>query len=274
LSTTNSVAAAAVECLAEADTATKVARVTQMAQRWAAGELELDSNAPIHPVDQPGRPPRPLLVNPKDVPRRKITGVHGHAAFIHAVVHIEFNAINLACDAVQRFRDMPREYYGDWIRVAKEESEHFCLLNDYLRELGYAYGDFEAHDGLWEMAVSTADDALTRMALVPRVLEARGLDVTPGMIARLQQANFPRAVEILEIIYRDEVGHVEIGSRWFNYLCAQQGRDPEPTFLHLLETHAAAKLCPPFNREARSRAGFSEGELDYLAQRIGWREKL
>lgn len=267
------VAAAAAECLAESDPIAKVDRVARMAASWTAGELALASTEPVHPVDQPGRPGLPLLVDPKNVPRRKITGVHGHAAFIHAVVHIEFNAINLACDAVQRFRAMPSEYYGDWIRVAKEESEHFTLLNDYLRDLGYAYGGFDAHDGLWEMAVSTAHDALTRMALVPRVLEARGLDVTPGMIVRLQHAGYTRAVDILQVIYRDEVGHVEIGSRWFNYLCAEQGRDPEPTFRYLLETHAAAKLCPPFNREARSRAGFSEDELDYLAQRIGWREK-
>lgn len=268
-----SVAVTAAQCLAEADPLTKVARVAQMATDWAANNLSLDASGRIHPVDEPGRPSRPLLVDPKDVPRRKITGVQGHAAFIHAVVHIEFNAINLACDALQRFRDMPRDYYGDWINVAKEESEHFCLLKDYLHDLGYAYGDFEAHNGLWEMAVSTADDALTRMALVPRVLEARGLDVTPGMIERLRQSGHTRAVEILEIIYRDEVGHVEVGSRWYNYLCAQQGRNPDSTFQYLIETHAAAKLCPPFNREARGRAGFSEIELDYLAERIGWRNK-
>jgi uncharacterized ferritin-like protein (DUF455 family) len=192
----------------------------------------------------------------------------GHAALIHSIAHIEFNAINLALDAVYRFRDMPDAYYDDWLRVADEEAYHFQLMRDHLRSLGYDYGDFDAHNGLWEMAVKTAHDPLVRMALVPRVLEARGLDVTPGIMKKLADRGDEAAVAILEIIFRDEVGHVEIGSRWFRYLCEQRNVEPEATFRGLFEEYMGApvkgRAKSGLHRDARLAAGFSENELDYL----------
>jgi len=183
---------------------------------------------------------------------------------LHAIAHIEFNAINLAWDAVQRFRNMPRAYYDDWVRVADEEAYHFGLIRDHLHEYGHDYGDFDAHNGLWEMAEKTAGDALERMALVPRVLEARGLDVTPGMITKLRQGGDARAVDILEIILSDEIGHVQIGTCWFRYLCGERGLEPESTFFYLLSRHFPKGLHGPFNEQARRKAGFSQGEMALL----------
>jgi uncharacterized ferritin-like protein (DUF455 family) len=179
-------------------------------------------------------------------------------------VHIEFNAINLAWDAVYRFRGLPTDYYRDWARVAHEESSHFRLLCERLKGVGYVYGDFDAHNGLWEMACKTAHDPLVRMALVPRVLEARGLDVTPGILKRLQQAGDNEAVKVLEIILRDEIGHVEIGSRWYHYLCEQRELDAEATFAGLINEYMPGQIKKPFHYEARRKAGFSEREMQYL----------
>ena len=162
----------------------------------------------------------------REVPRRSPFTPEGRAALLHAIAHIEFNAINLALDAAWRFAGMPRAYYLDWLRVAREEALHFRLLREHLRSLGHDYGDFDAHDGLWAMAEKTRDDVLARMALVPRTLEARGLDATPPMQAKLRRAGDARAVEILDIILRDEIGHVAIGNRWYRWLCARDGLDP------------------------------------------------
>lgn len=186
---------------------------------------------------------------------------------LHAVCHIEFNAINLALDAIWRFPDMPDPFYQDWLLVAYEESQHFQMLHEHLNNLDYRYGDFDAHDGLWHMCQKTADDVLARMALVPRTLEARGLDATPLIQAKLRKAASPsalRAVEILDIILRDEVGHVAIGNHWYRWLCKQRGLDPVPLYGELVKQYDAPKLRPPFNEEARKRAGFTETELDYL----------
>ena len=183
---------------------------------------------------------------------------------IHAIAHIEFNAINLAWDAVYRFRRLPGQFYDDWVRVADEEAYHFQLVRGHLATLGYDYGDFDAHDGLWEMARKTAHDPMVRMALVPRVLEARGLDVTPGIMARLARHGDHAAVAVLEIILREEVGHVEIGSRWFRYLCDHRGLHPQETFRHLFDRYMTGRRKGPLHRQARLRAGFSEEELDYL----------
>jgi uncharacterized ferritin-like protein (DUF455 family) len=217
----------------------------------------------------PGRPALPKLVDPADVPLRKLGHPDGRAALIHAVAHIEFSAINLAWDAVYRFRGLPREYYVDWTRVAGEEADHFDLLRGHLREIGYDYGSFPAHNGLWEMAEKTAHDPLVRMALVPRVLEARGLDVTPGMIQRLRQAGDPRAAEILEVIFRDEIGHVAIGTRWFTYLCEQRGWDREATFERLVREYVEGRGARKIERAARERAGFSERELQFIESGLG-----
>ena len=178
----------------------------------------------------PGRPERPHLVSATQVPARSPFTPEGRAALLHAICHIEFNAINLALDAVWRFTGMPEKFYLDWLQVAGEEALHFTLVRDHLRSLGHDYGDFDAHDGLWRMTESTATDIVARMALVPRTLEARGLDATPPMQARLRQAGDLRAVEILDVILRDEVGHVAIGNRWYRWLCRRDGLDAEALY--------------------------------------------
>jgi uncharacterized ferritin-like protein (DUF455 family) len=209
----------------------------------------------------PGQPVRPVLVSPREVPRRNMGSAEGRAALVHAVAHIEFNAINLALDAAWRFGPtMPTEFRSDWISVAQDEARHFRMLSDRLRSLGYAYGDFPAHNGLWESAEKTAHDVLARMALVPRVLEARGLDVTPGIITRLEQAQDAGTVGILRVILDEEVRHVAIGTRWFRYLCEKHGLEPQATFRRLLAEYNMS-VRPPFNTPARRAAGFSEEEM-------------
>ncbi len=215
---------AALHLLLECDAMHKAAGVRCLAQAWLAGELALDLAAALSaPKGIPGHPAKPELVSPLTVKRRAMNTPEGRAAMIHALVHIEFNAINLALDALWRFPNMPREYYADWLQVADEEALHFTLLADHLQGQGYAYGDFSGHNGLWDMAVKTQHDVLERMALLPRTMEARGLDVTPGTKAKLIQAGDSAISPILDIVLRDEIGHVAIGNRWFNYLCAQRG---------------------------------------------------
>jgi uncharacterized ferritin-like protein (DUF455 family) len=251
-------------CLDLADVAPKLAATAAAAFAFAAGELDIaDDFAPV-PIAAPGRPPRPHLVSPRQLPQRGLGTPQGRAALIHAVAHIEFNAINLAWDAVYRFRGMPADYYRDWVGVAADEARHFSLLQARLADLGYAYGDFDAHDGLWEMAVKTSESCLQRMALVPRVLEARGLDVTPGIIARLRGAGDASTVAILELILREEVAHVAAGSRWFAWCCAQAGLDADSTFADLIAQHVRGTLKGPFNLAARLAAGFSAAELARL----------
>lgn len=224
--------------------------------------------ANLAPV-QPGRPTAPELVPPGEVPRRRLGNPEGRAALIHAIAHIEFNAINLALDAELRFPGMPEPFYHDWLSVAADEARHFTMLAQRLQQMGYQYGDFPAHNGLWEMAEKTAHDVMIRMALVPRVLEARGLDVTPGMIERLQSVGDSETVEILRIILHEEERHVEIGSRWFRYCCAQRGLEPDATFEKLLEQYYQGKIKLPLNTPARRRADFSEPELAMLEAAAG-----
>ncbi len=256
--------AAAEACLAAREPDDKLAQTRAVAERWRAGELSLQAGAPPAPIGEPGRPEQPRLVAPRQLPRRSLHTAEGHAALIHAIAHIEFNAINLAWDAVYRFRDLPRAFYDDWVRVADEEAYHFGLVRDHLRGLGFDYGDFTAHNGLWEMAQKTAFDPLVRMALVPRVLEARGLDVTPGIMKKLADHGDHAAVAVLEVILGDEVGHVEIGSRWFHYFCARRGIDSKETFRQLFDQYMKGRSPGPLHRSARLAAGFSEDELDYL----------
>ena len=213
----------------------------------------------------PGRPDKPQLVPAKQVPSRSPFTLEGRAALLHAICHIEFNAINLALDAVWRFAGMPAAFYTDWLSVAAEEALHFQLLREHLQTLGCDYGDFDAHDGLWAMAQRTRHDVLARMALVPRTLEARGLDATPPMQARLRKAGDLRAVEILDIILRDEVGHVAIGNHWYAWLCRRDGLDPVALYPSLAQRYEAPRLRAPFNLSARRAAGFSEVELQALA---------
>ncbi|GAB3246637.1 ferritin-like domain-containing protein [Chitinimonas naiadis] len=256
---------AAQAVLALADPDAKVAASGGLWQSWQAGELD-HAGGQIGPALQAGRPLRPELISPQAVPRRRLGTTEGRAALVHAIAHIEFNAINLALDAAARFQGMPRDYYADWLRVAAEEAGHYRLLADHLQTLGYRYGDFPAHNGLWAMAEKTAGDVLVRMALVPRLLEARGLDVTPGMQARLLAAGDKQAAALLDIIFRDEVGHVAVGNRWFRWLCQQRGLDPVQTFRDYLVAFDAPRNIGELNVEARLRAGFELAELDALRQ--------
>jgi uncharacterized ferritin-like protein (DUF455 family) len=255
----------ALEVLRLADPAEKAAQA-----RLLYDTLDLDAIDPAArlapPPGLPGRPALPRLVPPRQVPVRSPFTREGRAALLHAIAHIEFNAIDLALDAAWRFAGMPREYYRDWLGVASEEALHFGLVREHLQTLGHDYGDFDAHGGLWEMAERTAGDVVARMALVPRTLEARGLDATPPMQARFARAGDARAVEILGVILRDEVGHVAIGNRWYRWLCAREGLDPEVHYAQLAARHAAPRLRPPFNVAARRAAGFSEAEIDALAR--------
>ena len=235
---------------------------------WRQGSLKRQAKSKILSIDDPGRPQRPILVDPRELERRSVSSPEGSICLLHAFAHIEFNAINIALDAVYRFRNMPDQFISDWLLVATEEARHFQLLEHELRQRGSYYGAHHAHRGLWDMVCKTRHDVLHRMALVPRVMEARGLDVTPAMIAKFKQNDDRAAVEILEIIYRDEIGHVRIGNHWYGYLCEQQGLDAERTFRDLVIQYMDGKLRGPFNWPARIEAGFQETELSALEQGI------
>ena len=257
----------ALQCLVEPDPTAKVAAVSAMAEAWAGGALPLDVNAALTAADAliPGRPARPELVAPRLVGRRSMATVEGRAMLVHALAHIEFNAVNLALDAIWRFPSMPEQFYADWLRVAKEEAYHFSLLSAHLSTLDCAYGDYTAHGSLWEMVQKTTGDVMARMALVPRTLEARGLDAIPPLRAKLAQAGDEAAAAILDIILRDEIGHVEIGNRWYWHLCGLRGIDPISTYDELVVQYKAT-VRGPFNMEARRKAGFSEEELRALPE--------
>jgi len=231
----------------------------------ALADAQIDPKATFEePALLPGRPALPRLVAAKAVPTRSPFTTVGRAALLHAVAHIEFNAINLALDAAWRFPGLPEAYYRDWLRVASEEALHFTLLREHLQGLGHDYGDFDAHDGLWTMTERTAGDVTARMALVPRTLEARGLDATPPMQAKLERAGDSRAVAILAVILRDEIGHVAIGNHWYRWLCKRDGLDPAAHYAVLAARHQAPRLRAPFNLDARRAAGFSDAEIAEL----------
>lgn len=265
-----SLRALALHALAITDPSDKVAATHALFDAWEGGRVLLDPAEQLTPLPQqhlPGRPAQPVLMPPKEVPQRSPFTPPGLAMLLHAVTHIEFNAINLALDAVWRFPDMPEAYYTDWLRVAHEEAIHFGLLRAHLQSLGHDYGDFPAHNSLWEMCVRTQHDVTARMALVPRTMEARGLDATPPMQARLRKVGTPaaqRAVEILDVILRDEIGHVAVGNRWYGWLCQLHGFEPLSHYRQLARAHSAPRLKPPFNDAARLAAGFSAAELAEL----------
>jgi len=257
----------ALDLLLCTDPHTKAARVRALP---VDGELVPDDRIEPRlsedgtPAGIPGRPGRPELVAHTQLAQRSMRTVAGRAALIHALSHIEFNAINLALDAAWRFAGLPPDFYRDWLQVAREEALHFELLRDHLRTLGFEYGDFPAHNALWEMAEKTRHDVLARVALVPRTLEARGLDASPPIKAKLVGAGDTRAGEILDIILRDEIGHVAVGNHWYRWLCTQRGLDPIATYERLAALHEAPRPRAPFNLEARRAAGFDDDELARL----------
>jgi len=259
---TQSIHQAAAAALFLNDPDEKCEAVMAMRAAWDEGTLPVfpGPNDP-HPVPDPGRPVRPELVPPQNVPQRKIVTPEGHAAMLHSITHIEFNAINLALDCVLRFRALPDEFHGDWLRVAAEEVQHFRMVRERLRSLGHDYGSFPAHNGLWEMACKSAHDPLIRMALVPRLLEARGLDANPAIAGKLRAIDDLESVTVLESLLHDEIGHVFLGDKWFRRLCAERGLEPEQTYRELIEAFDAPRPRPPLHREARLSAGFSSEEL-------------
>ena len=262
--------AQALQALLEPDPERKVALAQVIHARLATISIAPDIGIEA-PAGLPGCPARPELCSHLQIPKRSPFTADGLAALLHAVTHIEFNAINLALDAVWRFPHMPTAYYLDWFKVAHEEAHHFSLLRAQLQAMGHDYGDFPAHTGLWDMTAKTEGDVLARMALVPRTLEARGLDATPPMQAKLRKVGTPdaaRAVDILDIILRDEIGHVAIGNHWYRFLCGQRGLDPVATYALLAAQYNAPRLRGPLNLDARRAAGFAEGELDALMHSV------
>ncbi len=252
------------DCLYESNLNKKILQSEKIVHESKQG-FELEKTKTIEPCS-PGRPKLPKLVSPVNLPRRGFSNPIKHLAMIHAIAHIEFNAINLAWDAIYRFQDMPRDYYIDWLKIAGEETKHFCLLRKYLNERRVEYGNYDAHDGLWKMAELSAKDVLDRMAVVPRVLEARGLDVTPAMISKFEDNNGFEIANILRVIYRDEIGHVSIGDKWFKTICEQRQLDASETFKRLLINYELTAFNGPVNRSARIEAGFSAKELDDIEQ--------
>lgn len=266
----DALAEGAVAILTATEPETKVMLSRAVSRAWRGGNLPVGR---ADPPPRPARPPRPCLRPPRDMPKRRNFGSPaGRIALVHALAHIELNAIDLAWDFIARFGvarfgdpGLPRAFFDDWVAVAAEEAEHFSLLSARLAALGSGYGDLPAHDGLWEAAAATAHDPLARLAVVPLVLEARGLDVTPEMILRLERAGDGESAAILDRIYRGEIGHVAAGKRWFEWLCDRLGREPRLTFHALVQQYYAGALKPPFNREAREAAGFASAWYENLA---------
>jgi uncharacterized ferritin-like protein (DUF455 family) len=256
----------ALAALRIADPEEKVAAVHALAAAAPRPDPDLELGPP---TGIPGRPPTPLLVRPAQLAARPPATHAGRAALLHSIAHIEFNAINLALDAVWRFPGLPTDFYLDWLRVADEEARHFNLVCGRLLAYACTYGEFTAHNGLWEMAEKTAGDVLARMALVPRTLEARGLDASPSVRAKLAGAGDDESAQVVDVILRDEIGHVAVGNRWFRFLCQRRGLDPHQAYVELSIRYSAPRLHGPFNIAARRAAGFDETELRALDHRIG-----
>ncbi|MCB1735419.1 MAG: ferritin-like domain-containing protein [Gammaproteobacteria bacterium] len=256
----------ALQCLRSCDADVKCALTARIGEAWRTGDLTLDSAPSVEEIESPGRPLKPDLVPPGKVARRGYSNRGERAALLHALAHIEFNAVNLGWDAVYRFRGLPKAYYDDWVQVAEDEARHFLLLRDRLRDHGHEYGDFSAHNGLWEMAMKTSGDLVARMALVPRVLEARSLDVVPGIVRKLRGVGDRASAEVLELIEREEVAHVAAGSRWFRFVCEREGREPTATFRALIEQYMKGRVKGPFHFEARRAAGFDDDEITLLEE--------
>ncbi len=254
-----SLQAGAITALAEADLSRKCQLTQELQRRWASGTLSVRSAMAMPVPNRPGRPERPVLLPPAQVPKRGIGSLKGRIALIHALCHIELNAIDLALDIIARFcrERLPMSFFDGWMQVAAEEAKHFGLLRSHLATLGASYGDLPAHDGLWEAATVSSDTLRARLALVPLVLEARGLDVTPPLIEAVDRAGDTELAAILRIIYNDEQGHVAVAAKWFRFLCRRDGVEPAAEFRELIRSRFRGSLKPPFNDRARSRSGIT-----------------
>ncbi|WP_027157334.1 ferritin-like domain-containing protein [Methylobacter luteus] len=252
-------------CLHRTDIDEKLALTHQAWQLLQTRRLSFNSDRPVLPILNVKFPERPQLLAPRQMPQRKLTNSGGVIAFFHAIAHVEFVAVYLAWDMLYRFRGLPDQFYQDWLRVADEEAQHFALIRAHLQTMQTDYGDLPAHSGLWEHATDTADNLLARLAMVPRCMEARGLDVTPAIIEKFKKLGDDKSVSILTRILTDEVGHVELGSYWFKFVCRQQGFESEAKYRALIrQYYKGGKPKGPFNREMRIIAGFSNAELDWL----------
>ena len=257
----------AIAALSIEDLDRKIALTRALAYQWFTGNLAFGANIGLEPAERPGRPARPRLVPPRQLKKRSIRSQRGRIALLHAIAHIELNAVDLALDIIARFANnsrtsgqrMPRSFYDGWVRVALEEAKHFSLLRVRLQKLGADYGDLDAHDGLWEAAQSTGHDLTARLAIVPLILEARGLDITPTLLRQVEEVEDYETAELFHIIYRDEQGHVAVGAKWFRFLCLREGVEPAAAFQALVRTHFRGPLKPPFNDRARARAGLTPG---------------
>ena len=254
----------AVVALEATDPDQKCDLITALHASLQAADTAVSLHSETASIDVPGVPKKPELVHPRQLKRRGVGSQSGRVVLLHAIAHIEFNAMNLALDAAIRFADLPQVYYRDWIGVAADEARHYALLRDRLADFDAAYGDFPAHQGLWDMALRTAHDPLDRMAMVPRMLEARGLDVTPAMVQQFERVGDTRSAQILKLILAEEVAHVEAGSRWFRYLCDTRGLDSDATWFERVRHYMGTEIRCPINLEDRSKAGFRQTELDWL----------
>ena len=254
----------AERCFLIADPDLKLEQTQQVVSAWNAGRLDLERGEAPKQYTLPGRLERPEVVPPNEVSKRGFRSVTKRAALLHALAHIELTAVNLSWDTIHRFRDMPREYYDDWVTCAGEESQHFLALREQMRAMGFDYGDFTVHDELWGSAVKTGHELMDRMGIVHRVFEARALDVVPQTLRKFEELGDRKTASILNMIANDEIGHVSAGTRWFRYRCQQQGLEPDETFFRLLQAYLGHFPRGPFNREARLRCGFSEQELARL----------
>lgn len=262
----NNVFELAFECLTANDIAQKVSMTNTATEIIKSGQAEFKPYKIVCENIKPGRPESPELINAKDVARRNTCSTEGKAAMIHSIAHIEFNAINLAWDLICRFQHMPKEFYLDWAQVAEEEAKHFGLLREKLICMGYDYGSFSAHDGLWTIAEKTKHDISLRLAVVPRIMEARGLDVTPDIIERFKQAKDDEMVSILELILEEEIGHVMFGTKWYRYVCQESKEDPEEKFKLIMNEYLPSTKTKKINQNARMKAGFSQTEIDCLTE--------
>lgn len=252
---------AAIAALRECDPIAKCSLTRDMAERWRRRRLSLSAQRAAMVPERPGRPDKPALVPPNRVPRRSLSSARGKAALLHSIAHIELNAVDLALDIIARFAivRMPRSFHDDWVQVADEEAKHFALVTSRLGDFGSTYGDFPAHDGLWETAQRTGHDLRARLAVVPLVLEARGLDVTPSLLRQMEAMGDEETTRVFRVIYEDEKGHVAVGAKWFRFLCHREGLEPDGEFRRLVREHFRGPLKPPFNELARARSGVTPG---------------